>query len=278
MEYAFVNKMIVPVMKSANFFSERVDELLYGMKIEILSNPVIDWYYIKTDYDYTGYIHGSMIHRNDDKISHWNEFNKMVVINSFADIVQKQTVKSPVLLTVTRGAIVFKVDDSDENGFTRVDLMEGDVGYIKDNFLIEHKTCECVEEDKLRNQLRNQLVYSALSYLGTQYRWGGKSPLGIDCSGLCQMAYMLNGIIIYRDAKIVEGFPIKEIPIDEVKMGDLLYFPGHMAMYIGDYNYVHSTAKNGSDGVVINSLNPADDNYRKDLAHSLYAAGSIFHD
>lgn len=275
MEYAFANKMIVPVMKTANFFSERVDELLYGMKIEILSNPLVDWYYIKTHYDYTGYVHGSMIHRYDDKIRCWNEFNKMVVINPFADIVQKPTVKSTVLLTVTRGANVLKVYDSEENGYASVRLIDGDIGYIKNNFLIEDKPCECacVEEE----QLRNQLVYSALSYLGTQYRWGGKSPLGIDCSGLCQMAYMLNGIIIYRDSKIVEGFPIKEIPIGEVKIGDLLYFPGHIAMYIGDYNYVHSTAKNGSDGVVINSLNPADDNYRNDLANSLYAAGSIFH-
>ena len=39
-------------------------------------------------------------------------------------------------------------------------------------------------------------------------------------------------------------------------MGDLLYFPGHIAMYIGDGKYIHSTGKAGSGGVVINSLNP----------------------
>ncbi len=266
--------MIVPVMNKPNFFSERVDELLYGMKIEILDNSVKDWYFIKTHYDYIGYVHESMIHRKNDKINYQDELHNMVVIHSFADILQKPTVKSPVLLTVTRGAIVSKIDDADENGFARVILCDGMEGYLKDNFITKRKTCGCIKEDKLRTEL----VHTALSYLGTQYRWGGKSPLGIDCSGLCQMAYMINGVIIYRDAKIMEGFPVKEIPMYEVKIGDLLYFPGHIAMYLGDYNYVHSTARNGSDGVVINSLDPDASNYRRDLSDSLYAAGSIFHE
>lgn len=275
MKYAFVNSTIAPLMSKTSIYSERVDELLYGMKIELLESLENNWFFIKTHYNYTGYVQGNMLYMNDEKLAYWKEYNKSVVLQPYADILQKPIIKSPVLLSVTRGAILILVGKTDENGYVRVSLCEGDEGYIKENFLGEYKTCEgkiCMEEDRLRNQL----VYTALSYLGTQYRWGGKTPLGIDCSGLCSMAYMINGIIIYRDAKIMEGFPVKEIPIDKMKMGDLLYFPGHIAMYIGDNNYVHSTAKNGSDGVVINSLNPKDDNYRRDLANSLYAVGSIF--
>ncbi len=61
-----------------------------------------------------------------------------------------------------------------------------------------------------------------------------------------------------------------------MKPGDLLFFPGHVAMYIGNDKYVHSTGKNGSDGVVINSLNPFDEDYREDLLKNLKAVGSIF--
>ena len=112
--------------------------------------------------------------------------------------------------------------------------------------------------------------------MGTQYRWGGKSPLGIDCSGTTSMSYMLNGVLTYRDARIVEGYPVKEISRDEMKKGDLLYFAGHIALYLGDGLYIHSTARTGSNGIDINSLNPEDTNYRKDLDEGLLKVGTIF--
>ena len=130
-----------------------------------------------------------------------------------------------------------------------------------------------VREEK---RFREAVVETAKTYLGTQYRWGGRSTAGIDCSGLTSVSYMLNGILIFRDAKIVEGYPVHEIQKADRKPGDLLYFPGHIAMYVGEGRYLHSTGKVGSGGVVYNSLDPNSAEYRKDLADSLYAVGSIF--
>ena len=42
-------------------------------------------------------------------------------------------------------------------------------------------------------QTRANLIEDARLYLGTSYRWGGKTPYGVDCSGFTAMAYMLNG-------------------------------------------------------------------------------------
>ena len=123
---------------------------------------------------------------------------------------------------------------------------------------------------------RNQLVEQAKKYLGTEYRWGGKSGRGIDCSGLVSSAYMQCGVLIYRDAKLVEGWPMHEISFEEKKRGDALYFPGHIALYLGEGRYIHSTGAANSGGVVLNSLDPADPLYREDLVKSLYAVGSLF--
>lgn len=89
--------------------------------------------------------------------------------------------------------------------------------------------------------------------------------MGIDCSGLCSITYLINGIIIYRDSQIKEEFGMKRISKEEIQLGDLLYYPGHVAMYIGNDKYIHATGK--SSGVVINSLNPEDEDYREDLAN-----------
>ncbi|MCC8102340.1 MAG: serine hydrolase [Clostridiales bacterium] len=123
---------------------------------------------------------------------------------------------------------------------------------------------------------RANLVESAGAYLGVQYRWGGKSALGLDCSGLVFMSYLENGVLIYRDAKIVEGYPVKEISREQLKPGDLIFFPGHVAMYLGEDRYIHSTAYKATPYVTINSLNPADEDYRDDLAHGITACGSVF--
>ena len=81
---------------------------------------------------------------------------------------------------------------------------------------------------------------------------------------------------IAAQVDIREGFPIHEIPMEAVKPGDLLFFPGHVAMYIGDGRYCHSTAKAGDNGFAVGSLIPGNINFREDLRESITQAGSIF--
>ena len=58
--------------------------------------------------------------------------------------------------------------------------------------------------------------------------------------------------------------------------GDLIYFPGHVAMYMGDGRYCHSTGKHGSNGFAVNSLDPGAPDYREDLHRSITKIGSWF--
>ena len=113
-------------------------------------------------------------------------------------------------------------------------------------------------------------------YRGTHYRWGGKSPLGIDCSGLASMAYMLCGILIYRDANIVEGFPITRYHASACAGATCSSSPATWPLYLGEGRYCHSTGRAGDDGFTINSLDPDAEDFRADLAEKLSAVGSYF--
>ena len=112
--------------------------------------------------------------------------------------------------------------------------------------------------------------------MGTQYRWGGKSSQGIDCSGLVFMSYLDNGLLIYRDAQIKEDYPVRPIAREQLKKGDLLFFPGHVAMYLGEGKYIHSTGYEKTPFVTVNSLRAEDPDYRPDLVEKIKECGSVF--
>ena len=68
------------------------------------------------------------------------------------------------------------------------------------------------------------LLKTASLYLNTPYLWGGKTPIGIDCSGLTQMIYRINGYKIPRDASQQANLGETLSFIDESEPGDLAFF------------------------------------------------------
>lgn len=270
---AIVNVPVCGLYKEPSEKSTLEDEVLYGMVVEILDETVPGWFLIRTQYRYEGYVSMEALLIDEDAVSLWCAMPKKVVRHkNFADVLSAPKVQAYHEMLLPKGAVVRTVSEP-ENGWQEILLADGETGFVPAAILEDYHKEPLSDNEE---ELRNALVDAALSYSGSHYRWGGKSPMGIDCSGLCSMAYMLCGILIYRDTNIVEGFPMHEIKLEDMKPGDLLFWPGHVGMYIGGDRYCHSTAKAGSDGFVINSLNPEHPDFRPDLKERITQVGSIF--
>ena len=83
----------------------------------------------------------------------------------------------------------------------------------------------------------------ALRFVGVPYLWGGRSSLGLDCSGLVQVALAPAGIAAPRDTYMQEaalGMPVDQ-PFDaSLKRGDLVFFPGHVGIMVDDRMLLHA--------------------------------------
>ena len=83
------------------------------------------------------------------------------------------------------------------------------------------------------------VVNWAMSQRGKPYVWGGAGPNGYDCSGLTMMAYKQIGISLPHSSGAQKGFG-SSVSLSALQPGDLVFAPGHVAIYIGNGTVVHA--------------------------------------
>ena len=186
------NLSIVPVRISDSDKSEMITQLIYGDLFTIIEEKD-KWTKIKSEFDnYEGWIDSKQYKRI-------YESDNIIIDNPTysSDLVEFIENENKELITISIGSNISNIN------------------------LLNHK----YEGKSISGkQNRDSIVNTALLYLHSPYLWGGKTPFGIDCSGLSQMVYKINGYKIPRDARDQVNFGTDLGFIEESHEGDLAFF------------------------------------------------------
>jgi len=85
-------------------------------------------------------------------------------------------------------------------------------------------------------------VAVAEMFLNAPYLWGGKTALGLDCSGLVQTALQAAGVTCPRDSDMQELSLGKPVALTEMRRGDLIFWKGHVAIVRDAETIIHANA------------------------------------
>ncbi len=102
--------------------------------------------------------------------------------------------------------------------------------------------------------LSNDVLFRAISLVGTPYRWGGNTPRGgFDCSGLVDYVFRTEaGIDLPRTSREMSRLPDPRVGAARLLPGDLVFFRtegggvSHVGIYVGKGRFVHAPETGGT--------------------------------
>ncbi len=218
---------LVPLRESDSERSEMISQLLFGEKVQILETRERWLKVCNLSDQYIGWIDRKMLKNlsfeDENQLSKSSVFRIKVALS----ICKKTTSNETMFLP--GGSLLF---ESKHNEYLMFD----------DDIKVDESDITINEQSTGEN-----ILHIARQYLNAPYLWGGKSILGIDCSGLVQVVFSICGMQMQRDAsQQVENGKVIDF-ISEVQAGDLAFFENeegkiiHVGILLNSHQIIHAS-------------------------------------
>lgn len=225
MDFATIIVPAAAVRRKPRHQSEMINQLLFGESVEIEKEKGSLWVKVRSLHDgYPGWITRNLLQETRrENVSADSSY----VTGSFLDTIHIKQLKMEVPM------------GSSLPGFDSGNGMIGETAYqFNGNFL---RPKEQVFGEELIRQLSFQ-------WLNAPYLWGGRTILGVDCSGFAQVNFKMMGVDLPRDAwqQAQEGRIVKKLK--DAACGDLAFFDDkeeivHVGILLGPDQIIHASGK-----------------------------------
>lgn len=217
-------KGVLPLLTEPGAGGKRVSEIRYGEILDVFEERKDGFAWVQNRYDrYVGYI--PAVNALSDELTQFSSRVNVLYTNVYAE----PDARAGVIDRITLGSHANIMGE--ENGFSR--LSSG--GYV----FAKHMTAA-------KRVLETDHVYTAGRMIGVPYLFGGRTPFGLDASGLIQLALDVADIECMRDVdeqREAFGEPLPTHWRDFLwRRGDLVFFSDHVGIMTDHEHIIHADA------------------------------------
>ena len=230
---AIVRRDVAPLRATPAADAELVDQGQYGEHMSVLGEHG-EWRYVQGADQYFGWIH------LDDLAVFTGFVERHVIAVLLSDVRDAAHTGALTIARLPAGTRV-PPNEASPDGWREIHLGPGwQTGFVADADLAD------VRELPHRYPTAADYLKTAESFIGVPYLWGGTTALGLDCSGLVQQVYRLNGVALPRDA---DQQAVLGRRVEEARAGDLMFFGAdevtHVALATSQSEFIHAPMKGG---------------------------------